>query len=110
MAKTGANRSAIDLETATRLARIRKLAKKLGPSEAARQTGTTAATASRILNGKQHKRSYTALDQLGLRFSDKLCRSCGHKAVIMCKSLRCIVCELRELAKEGVVTILPIGE
>lgn len=105
MADTGANRSAIDLETAKTLARLRKIGQEFGPSEAARRTGISESTASRVLNGKRYKKSYTALDQLGLKFSKRLCRRCGKESGIICNSLLCVRCELLELHKEGVIMI-----
>lgn len=105
MGKTGVNRSAVDLKTAKTLARMRKLTKEHGPNEAARRVGVSKTLTSMVANGKRHKHSHTALDELGLKFSDKLCRRCGKECRIICKSLLCIVCELRELGKEGVVLI-----
>lgn len=100
-----ANRSAIDLETARTIARIRRLEKEYGPTETGKRVGYHKSTVHAIVNGKRHARSHTALDQLGLRFSNRFCRQCGKPCVIVCKSLRCVLCELIELAKEGVVKI-----
>lgn len=105
MARTGANRSAIDLDTAKYLARVRKLTKEYGATEAGKRVGCDRSTAYKIAKGQRHKGSYTALDQLGLRYSDRLCRGCGKPCGIVCKSLLCIRCELIELHKQGVIAI-----
>jgi hypothetical protein len=99
------NHDAVDLETAKTIARIRKLSEQYGPAEAAKRVGCTKGSASLINNGKRRASSYTALDQLGLRFSKRLCRQCGKTSGIVCKSLLCVLCELIELHKQGVVVI-----
>lgn len=100
-----ANGSAVDLETAKTVAKIRKLVNVYGVAETATRVDRPQSYVSRVKNGQLHKKSFTALDELGLRFSLGLCRHCGKPCGIVCKSLRCIVCELRELAKEGVTVI-----
>lgn len=88
--------------------RLRELIPKIGPARAAEQTGCSKAYATYVHQGKRGAGlEASTIDSLGLRRSSKFCRRCSKPAVIVTRSCLCIVCELLELAKQGLVSIEP---
>lgn len=88
------------------LKRIKEIAELYGPEAAARQVGCSSAYASLVHTGKRgNSREPVTVEGLGLRRTDKLCRCCGEPAVIVTLTGKCVVCELLELAKRGLIQI-----
>ena len=101
-----------DADTVTEITRVRELISKYGvTTKAARLSGRTLANLSQIKNGHRHKHTGSIrLESLELRFSTKLCRRCGQEAGIITKTMLCIKCDLKDLARRGVIVIQPENE
>lgn len=89
--------------------RLRELVPKVGPAAAARQVGCSKGYASNVDKGVNGKTiDALTIEGLGLRRSSKLCRRCGNPAIIVTSSHICVICDLLELGKRGIISI--VGE
>lgn len=100
---------ASDADTVAEIVRVRELIAKYGISNKTKQlTGRSFANLSHIKNGHRHKHTGSIrVESLELRYSTKLCRRCGQVAGIITKTMLCIVCDLKDLARQGVIVIQP---
>lgn len=101
-----------DADTVAEIARLREIIAKYGiTNKAALMAGRTKMSLSLIARGIRHGRvGSIRIESLELRYSDKLCRRCGNVAGIITKTMLCIVCDLRDLARQGVIEIQPENE
>lgn len=110
--KAGQRVVVYDFESVRVINRVRELLKQYTHKEVAEKTGYSRSNITLIANGNRHKHTGTIIDinSLELKRSSKLCRSCGEPCKISTKTLRCVVCELLELGKEGLIKITPEGK
>ena len=102
---------AADIETQQLIIKIRKLVKTHGIRGTARLVNRSPCNVQYISEGKRHaKTGQIILNDLQLRRgSGKLCRLCGEHAIIVAgRSNLCIICEILELVKSGVLEF--VGE
>lgn len=97
------------LENLAVVARIRKLLKEGQRTvEISKVVNKPPEFVNDIKNRGYYKNLSFPVNGLGLRIPsnpNSLCRRCGEPARIVARSLVCVICELREMAKQGLVTI-----
>lgn len=105
--RRGRPANADPVQTAILIARLRELVKTHSQSEVARRLGISQPLVNLVVKGIRHKNTGAiVLNDLGLKRSDKLCRRCGERAILVTKSAVCLTCEVLELVKLGLVNLL----
>ncbi len=102
-------RVVVDLELIRTVARIRELtAKGYRLTQIEKLIGWSTQRIWAVQNGDNHAKTSLPINELDLHLPVNplaLCRRCGLTGRIFTKANLCIVCDLRELAKIGLVVI-----
>lgn len=102
-------RVASDPDTARFVARLRALVRQHGITQTAKILGKTQGYVSNVYSGIRLRGAGVTIDSLRLKTAEGLCIGCGERAGIVAQledgTVRCIKCEVVELARVGLVTI-----